>query len=244
MKPLIGITAGTIYNKENPESPFTYGQAHTYVEAVSAGGGIPIIIPILKSVDEAREIFARVDGLLFAGGNDLMPDMYGQQNRDSINLNEARDSHESILMQFALDAHMPILAICRGMQLLNVIRGGTLYQDILKEVPGAQNHNGDMREENVEMLLHDLSIMPESALARILGTTTIRSNTFHHQAVNEIGQGLTVNAKSTDGIIEGVEDMKDGYIMAVQPHPESLFSHVVPQWKPLFESFVASATKS
>jgi putative glutamine amidotransferase len=243
MKPLIGITAGTIYKKD-PESPFAYGQSHTYVEAVSTSGGIPVIIPVLKSPDEAREIFARLDGILFAGGNDLTPAMYGQQNRDAIVLDESRDKHEAILMQMALDAHMPILAICRGMQLLNVVRGGTLYQDILKEVPGAENHNGDIKEENVEILLHDLSIMPESALAQILKTTAIRSNTFHHQAVNVVGEGLIVNAKAHDGIIEGVEDMKNGYIIAVQPHPESIFSDVEPQWKLLFESFVTASAKS
>lgn len=244
MKPLIGITAGTIYNVEFPFYPFTYGQMHTYAEAVAAAGGIPVIIPIGKKAGDAADILARLDGVLFAGGNDVSPELYGQPARyvEGRGVDAPRDEFEVALMKRALAEQVPILAICRGMQLLNVVCGGTLHQDIAKEVPSANNHVGRLLAEDFQYLAHELSIVPESKLAEILGTTKIKSNSHHHQAVNTVGHNLTVNAYAEDGIVEGVENMSKGYVMGVQPHPEALVAQSTrSKWRPLFNSFVVAA---
>jgi putative glutamine amidotransferase len=245
VKPLIGITAGTIHSLEHPYAPFTYGQKHTYIEAISENGGIPVIIPITQNADEVKEIFERLDGILFAGGNDIGTQLYGQEPRDvEDDIDDLRDTHEVTLMKLALEAHKPILAICRGMQLLNVVRGGTLYQDIAKEVPGAKNHDGYMIVKNTKYLAHALDVESDSYLAKIIGDIKINANTHHHQAIRDLGHGLTVNARAEDGIIEGVEDMSEGYIVGVQAHPESIYSDVQQEWQPLFKTFIAASTKT
>jgi putative glutamine amidotransferase len=244
MKPLIGITAATIYNLQHPYAPFTYGQKHDYVEAISRAGGIPVVLPITKNANEVKEIFERLDGIVFAGGTDINPHLYGEESRDSEEPDKPRDKHEVELMKLALKDHKPILAICRGMHLLNAIRGGTLYQDIVKEVPDAGTHLGYTPVKDPAHLIHTLSIVPESKLAKILGVTTLQSNSRHHQAVKDVGDGLVVNAYAEDGLVEGVEDMSAGYVMAVQPHPESLIAREQTQWHPLFESFIAAAKSS
>ncbi len=244
MKPLIGITAGTIYNHEFPYYPFTYGQMHTYAEAVVAAGGTPVILPIGKNTDDIKEILRRLDGVLFSGGNDVSPKLYGETPHDieDRGIDEPRDTFEGELMRRAIAAHIPVLAICRGMQLLNVVRGGTLYQDIAKEVPTATMHEGRLIAEDFQHLAHELSIVPGSKLAQILHTTKIKSNTHHHQAIKNLGRGLTVNAEASDGIIEGIEDMRERFVIGVQPHPESLVAMNSPaKWKPLFDAFVAAA---
>ena len=241
MKPLIGITAGTIQTAEKAGAGFKYGQGHTYVDAVRMAGGIPVIIPIALSAEETRDVFERLDGIVFSGGNDLEPGLYSHETLHAQDIDAPRDTHEVELMKLALTTHKPILAICRGMQLLNVVRGGTLYQDIIEEVPGAQNHDGHHKDQTGP-LVHVLDVDPESQLANILGTVKVQSNSYHHQAVKNVGQGLRVNAKTSDGIIEGLEDMSQGYIIAVQAHPESLASRGREEWQHLFESFVTASS--
>lgn len=242
MKPLIGITSGHVANQHHPSGPYTFAQAHTYAEAISQEGGIPVIVPISKNAEEVKAVFDRLDGILFAGGDDIAPDLYGQEVSHTAKVDVVRDTHEVTLMNLALEAKKPILAICRGMQLLNVVRGGTLYQDIQKEVPDAKNHDGYLRE-GPGPLIHNLSIVDGTALAGILKAKEIRSNSFHHQAVKDVAAGMTVNARAEDGIIEGIEDMSQGYIMAVQPHPESLAVNNYPEWRPLFQSFIEAASR-
>ena len=242
MKPLIGITAGTIYNKERPYSPFTYGQMHTYVEAVSEAGGLPVIIPILTDDAEAHELFARLDGILFAGGEDISPAYYHQENRHAKVIDEPRDAHEMRLMKWALETGMPILAICRGMQLLNIARGGTLYQDLQAELPAAHNHDGYLDVKDTKHLAHTLKIEANSTLGKLVGET-IKSNTHHHQAVNQVGDGLFVNAHADDGVVEGIEDMSQAFVLGIQCHPESLFNTVQPEWQPVFDAFISASKR-
>lgn len=244
MKPLIGITADILVSKDKPHFLARYGQAFSYSDAVILAGGIPVIIPISKTGDDASEVLARLDGILFAGGNDISPSLYGQGTRDAPDVDNTRDEHEVRLMNLALELHMPMLLVCRGMQMFNALRGGTLYQDIVKEIPEAINHNGFKRDPGADQLLHMLTIEPESELAKILGTTTIQSNTFHHQAIKDVGAGLVVTATTEDGIIEAIEDMSQGYLIGVQAHPESLVQQVELGWRPLFESFIAAASKT
>jgi putative glutamine amidotransferase len=245
MKPLIGITGAAYYNRDHPYEPISYGQIYQYSDAISKAGGVPVILPIAKNKQETKEIFERLNGILFAGGNDIAPGRYGEEIRTAYDIDEQRDKHEFELMRLALESHIPVLAICRGMQLLNVFRGGTLYQDISQEIPSAKNHIGYVDvSHDPAYLTHTLTIMPDSQLSKILGKTEIKSNSRHHQAVKEVGKGLIVNAYSEDGIIEGIEDGNEKFVIGVEPHPESLVEKAQPQWKPLFDAFVAAAEKS
>ncbi|MDB5176638.1 MAG: peptidase [Candidatus Saccharibacteria bacterium] len=244
MRPLIGITAGEVYNMEHPWSPYVFGQSYTYVDAVIDAGGTPVILPITQTSEVIDQLFDSLDGILFAGGNDITPQLYGQELSQTIDNSKIRDDFEIVLMQKALDVHKPMLCICRGMQLLNVVRGGTLYQDIPTELPGRENHSSSNEAKSIEHLAHTLAIEPTSHLAQILGTSEIKSNSHHHQAVNKIGNGLIVSARAEDGIIEGLEDMGDGYIIAVQSHPESLFQLAEPKWRLLFQSHIAASKKA
>lgn len=241
MKPLIGVTAGTILNYHRPHAPFTYGQMHTYTEAIEAAGGIPVILPISKNPEMIERLIERLDGIVFAGGEDVAPERYGQVPTYAGDIDVSRDEFETRLMQAALAQDMPVLAICRGMQLLNVVRGGTLYQDIATELPEAHQHDGDLIAKDVTYIAHQLEIDEKSALAGILGVTTVGTNAHHHQAIDQIGSGLTVSARTGDGIIEAVEDMTSGYVVGVQSHPESLERQVMPIWQKLFVSFVIAA---
>lgn len=243
MKPLIGITAGTIYNRDRPAAPATHGQLYEYSNAIVRAGGVPLIIPIAINEQQTREVFERLDGFLFAGGNDIAPHNYGKEIRYAKEIDEPRDRHEIDLMRLALESHKPILAICRGMQLLNVVHGGTLYQDIAKEVPSASNHKGYRNGNGHDYLEHMLMIEAGSSLADIIGGLAIRANSRHHQAIRDLGHGLLVNARSEDGIIEGVESMDGSFVIGVQAHPEALAEKRIPAWQFLFDAFVAAAQK-
>lgn len=242
MKPLIGITTATIPMEEKAGATHRYGSSHTYVDAVRKAGAVPVLIPVATSPEATKEVFDRLDGVLFAGGNDLGPAIYDQEVTHSVDVDSPRDTHEVTLMRLTLAERKPLLAICRGMQLLNIIRGGSLYQDILKEVPGAKNHDGLLHDLS-DPLIHDLSINPDTYLAKILGTTEIRSNSFHHQAVKDVGTGLVVSARTSDGIIEGLEDMSNSFVLGVQLHPESLAGNADPRWANLFDKFVEATSE-
>lgn len=240
MKPLIGITTGTIYAGEHAGTVFKYGQGHAYSDAITMAGGVPVLIPIATSREATAEIFECLDGIVFAGGNDLEPGLYNSEATLAREADMPRDTHEVELMRMALAAHKPVLAICRGMQLLNVVRGGTLYQDIMQEIPGAHNHDGN-HADVPKPYTHPLSITKGTYLESLLQTLDVQSNSFHHQAVKDLGKGLIINARADDDIIEGVEDMSEGYVLALQAHPESMAVKGRLEWQRVFESFVQAS---
>ncbi len=242
MKPLIGITSGEVVNKEHPWTPYVFGQSHTYCEAVVAAGGIPVILPFMEDINDINQLVSTLDGLMLAGGNDVDPALYHQAPSDANEVSPARDAWEVKLMTEAEKHNIPILAICRGMQLLNVVRSGSLYQDINKEVRDAQSHSSSDEAKDIEHFAHTLHIEKHSKLEGILGDSSIRTNSHHHQAIKLLGNNLVVNARAEDGIIEGVEDPGAEYIVGVQSHPESLFQRVETGWKKLFASHIEAAT--
>lgn len=245
MRPLIGITADRFNSTgERSEYPFKYGQSHTYSDAIFQAGGVPVILPMASSLREARELTEAVDGILFAGGSDINPRLYGQEITGARGINTARDEHELRLMDCAYELLLPTLAICRGMQLLNVHRGGTLHQDILSDVPGAMDHDGHAPQLGMDRLIHEIHIDQKSKLAKILGSTAMRANSFHHQAVDTPGKNLVASAWSDDGIVEAIESSDKAFVIGVQSHPEALVDTVEPSWRALFTSFVAAALKS
>lgn len=238
MKPLIGITTGEMLHAKFAWTPHVYGQGLKYVEAIEAAGGMAVMIPFIADHDEAQQLVARLDGVLFAGGNDITPEVYGEQLTHAIETSRLRDESELLLMDAAQKQNKPVLAICRGLQLLNVSRGGTLYQDILLDLHSAENHSESEEFEDIARLSHAIHIDKNTKLAGILGTQEVMTNTFHHQAVKKLGNGLIVSARATDGVVEGIEDPKQGFTIAVQSHPESLFNSTELLWAKLFAEFV------
>lgn len=169
MKPLIGITPDRLNKNQGSERPFKYGQSYTYCDAVFRAGGVPVILPIPNGSHQTIDLVSRLDGILFSGGGDIDPARYGQTNRYSQNIDPYRDEFEFQLMDYAYGRQMPVLAICRGTQLLNVHNRGTLYQDIRSNLASAMNHDGYAQKPGTEPLTHEIHIDPGSKLARILG---------------------------------------------------------------------------
>ncbi len=245
MKPLIGVTAGEVENKKWPWSPIIYGQSHTYIDAIIHAGGIPVIIPLTQDDSVTEAIYKKLDGILFSGGNDISPGLYGKQPLETdLDVSDFRDGVEAQLMRLALKDHKPILGICRGAQLLNALCGGTLYQDIAHDLPDAHNHESSTEAQNTTHIAHLLKIAEHSRLAEILGTTPVKTNAHHHQAVKRIGDNLQAVAWAEDGIIEAIEQPGDAFVIGVQSHPESLESAAEPRWQRLFSAFVEASAQT
>ena len=181
-------------------------------------------------------ILSRVDGLLLTGGEDVDPSLYGQDRIDECGAsNTARDNTEIALIRAARQLRKPLLAICRGPQVLNVALGGTLYQDIPSQIPDALPHNPrDQRSARV----HEVNVEPESMIARAVGDTRLSVNSLHHQSVRDVAPGLRVTATSPDGVVEGVESADDEWwVMGIQWHPEEMNDAPEPWDRGLFRAF-------
>lgn len=241
-KPLIGITAGELHNHSMPWGPLVYGQSRTYIDAVLHAGGAPVVLPITNDIEALRVLYEQCNGLLLSGGNDVDPALYGEKCKEYTETPApARDSQELQLLQWAREDDKPILAICRGAQLLNVALGGTLYQDIAAEVPGAHNHVASRDKEDFTYIAHDrLLLKLGSRLAQILGVKEISTNALHHQSIKSLGKGLRLSAWAEDNVIEAIELPEAKFVIGVQSHPEALESEAETRWRKLFEAFVAT----
>lgn len=240
-KPLIGITAGEIFNREHPWAPVVYGQSHTYVDAIIRAGGIPVILPVTNNLEIIQEICERIDGLLMSGGNDITPSLYDEEpyevTRDP---SPARDTTEKAILDQIMKTDKPILAICRGLQFVNIYQGGTLYQDIKTDLPDALNHELSTEAKDLEHQAHEITIEKDSKLANILGETRLMTNTHHHQAIKDLGRDLRIIARADDNVIEAIEATTDRFLIGIQAHPESL-GRALPVWDKLFSAFVDEA---
>ena len=237
MKPLIGITTGEITNQDEPWAATIYGQKSSYSNAVIAAGGIPIFIPFMPE-DDLRHIYEKLDGIVFAGGNDISPSLYNEaQHPLTVNVSKERDAVEVKLMSWAIQDSKPIFAICRGYQLLNVQFGGSLYQDILTERPDSSDHQLSTHKKDYMHIAHTLKVTPQSRLAEIIGSTSITANTHHHQGVKTLAPDLLATAWAEDGVIEAIEHPTKPFIMGVQCHPESL-QETDEKWAAVFKAFV------
>ncbi|MCL5951169.1 MAG: gamma-glutamyl-gamma-aminobutyrate hydrolase family protein [Chloroflexi bacterium] len=218
MKPLIGLPTRTFVHNH-----FTFhALTSTYSHALELAGGLPVLIPLRLDEDTLRSILARLDGLLLAGGIDVDPQIYGETVEPFCGeIDPERDRVELYLARRALQAHVPILGMCRGIQSLNVAAGGSLYQDIAAQLPGALRHD-NLPTEAPNHLAHAVDIAPESRLARALGTIHIGVNSRHHQSIKQVAPAFHVVARAPDGIIEGIEADDDRFALAVQFHPELL----------------------
>ncbi len=240
-RPIIGVTTQTLESR--PDLPRCWVMSQRYVQVLTAVGAIPWVIPLLQP-DEAtmRAIYERVAGVFFPGGVDIDPATYGEAAAPVCGRTDpARDWTELRLARWAIADHKPIFAVCRGVQLLNVAVGGTLYQDIASQVPAAIKHDnfpsgGHGRDE----LSHDVRLTPGSRLARLLETETLAVNSMHHQGIARLAPPLEAVAVSADGLIEGVESGNDQFVVGVQWHPEDLVDRD-PRMRSLFSAFIAAA---
>ena len=220
-KPLIGITAGKKFHaaKRAEEQSITISLETQYIESAARAGAAVIILPGDVDDESTAAAVAALDGVILSGGGDVMPLSYGQEpHLASLLQDPARDAVELAVIKSALAKGIPILGICRGIQILNVAMGGTLIQDIPSQVPTACQHYS--RAEGT-IGIHTIDVVPGTLLDRVVAQTTLPVNSYHHQSIAELGRGLRINARAKDGIIEGVESDDDRPILALQCHPEA-----------------------
>ena len=200
----------------------------SYTEAVAKAGGVALVIPTVTSREQADAVVAALDGVVFSGGEDINPAWYGEEILNgSVEIDAVRDRSDSLLARAALSSGKPILAICRGEQLMNVMLGGSLFQDIPVQVPRTVGHGGGA--------FHKIGLEEGSVLSRLYGTDSLEVNSYHHQAVKQAAPGVRVTARSREGIVEAYENSQ---VWAVQFHPEKMLQQGREQWLPLFELFV------
>ena len=205
-------------------------------------------VRVLDATIDVEEALKGLDGVLLTGGGDVDPVLYGETPHATIDPAEpGRDRLEIDLVTRARERKIPLLAICRGIQVLNVACGGTLVQDIASQVPGALSHRLDVPPHQPMELAHEAWIDKDSQLARLLrdrlsGTDACDVNSRHHQAVRQIAPGFVVSATAPDGVIEGIEDPNARFCIGVQWHPENFFR--TGEFRPLFEGFLEASARN
>ncbi|MGH2536683.1 MAG: gamma-glutamyl-gamma-aminobutyrate hydrolase family protein [Candidatus Promineifilaceae bacterium] len=220
-KPLIGCT--TYVKNIALKRPYDLiGAPASYIRALTAAGGIPVLIPLGLSEEDLMALFGRLDGLLLPGGGDIQPELYGgRRHVKMFSIEPERDRSEIFLARAAASQHKPMLAICRGIQVLNVALGGTLWEDIPSLLPEAlPHHTPDDLPRNHP--LHTAAIAPGSLLERQLGRRETWVNSLHHQSVRDLAPELTITGTAPDGVVEAVELPGHPYALGVQWHPEVL----------------------
>lgn len=243
-RPLVGVPAQTLQAIDGiPEGlPHSWVMNHRYLTALAASGAAPVLVPLLAR-DRAglRAVYERLDGLFLAGGVDVHPDSYGASMHPLTGRTDLdRDSVELALAGWALDDGMPVLGVCRGMQILNVVRGGTLVQDTGTERPGLKHdffpNEGFARDH----LAHAVTPAADSHVAEAFGAADFAVNSMHHQAIERTGAGLAETAHAPDGLVEALELPGPVFVVGVQWHPEVLFERDAGTRR-LFEAFTRAA---
>ena len=216
-----------------------------YIRSLSAVGALPWMIPLVGDEPETmRGIYEELDGIFLPGGADIDPANYGEERHARCDKGDpARDEVELSLVKWALVDHKPVLGVCRGLQLVNLAAGGTLYQDLAEQMPGSLKHDyfpfGGRYAR--DYLAHDVQIAENTKLAEIYGAGAVKVNSMHHQGIRRLGVDLLASAVAPDGLVEGIESTDGFYLVAVQWHPEVLVDNC-PRTQRLFESFIEAAS--
>jgi putative glutamine amidotransferase len=240
--PLIGVTMSTTPDGPSGTTPPRAWLNNAYLRAVQQAGGVPILLPPHLDDRALDALWSRLDGLLLTGGGDVDPARFTTDARHpTVDLvSEARDRLEIAVTERALHDQRPLLAICRGIQVLNVALGGSLHQDIAAETASGIAHSQTAPRHQAT---HPVKVMGEGTrLGETLGALEIEVNSFHHQAIKRLGRGLREVAWAPDGVIEGVELIPDahGFVVGVQWHPEELIAHDEAA-RNLFRTLITSA---
>ncbi len=239
MRPLIGITCGRDHQQDSPSRQY---QNESYVRAILLAGGVPLLIPLLADKSALRALYLSLHGLLLSGGGDLDPTHYGEPPHPRLgNVDAFRDRVELTLTRWAMMDDLPLLAICRGIQVLNVALGGSLYQDIPSQISNALPHPHQAGNPRCH-LAHAIEVERQTLLAHLFRDIPgqVSVNSMHHQAVRVIAPGFVINARAPDGVIEGIEHSSRRFALGVQWHPEELVPYHRPM-RTLFGALVAAA---
>lgn len=217
MRPLIGLTGYNVEPKEILRRRWAGAPKH-YFEAIWKAGGTPVLIPNIPGA--AGEYVERCDGFVLIGGGDIDPAVYTDDpvHETVYDIDSERDDVEFAMYRAARERRAPILGVCRGIQLINVAHGGTLYQDVAAHAAHAQRHNNPDHSP----VFHDVVLDADSRMAEVMGTVRVPANSYHHQAVRELGRNLQPTGKTDDGLVEALEDADYPFLLAVQWHPELL----------------------
>jgi putative glutamine amidotransferase len=216
-----------------------------YIRALTAVGALPWMIPLVgDEKDTMRGIYDALDGVFLPGGADIDPSNYGEERHPKCDKGDpARDEVELMLVRWALADKKPVLGVCRGLQIVNLAAGGTLYQDLTEQMPGSIKHDyfpfGGRYAR--DYLAHDVRVAENTKLAEIFGAGSLRVNSMHHQGVQRLGRELVASAVAPDGLVEGIESGDGSYLVAVQWHPEVLIDSCE-RTQRLFESFVDASS--
>lgn len=212
-KPIIGVTS-------HVELDYKHSLSNDYVQAVIQAGGIPVILPIGLDND-VEQIVDKIDGLVVTGGGDIDPTLFGEEPHPKLGtISPGRDSFEIAIIQKVLEADKPILAICRGIQILNIAVGGDMYQDIYTQIDNQLLQHS--QKATRYHLAHFVKTTENSLLAEIIGEEQFKVNTYHHQAVRNVPEPFIVSGIASDGVIEAIESTAHKFVVGVQWHPEAL----------------------
>ena len=245
LRPVIGLTTQTLHSIDGipPALPASWVMNQRYFLAATSVGAVPWMIPLLDGdMDTLREIYERLDGVLIPGGVDINPLEYGEEVRPECgNLDPARDRVELQLSKWALEDGKPLLGLCRGLQVINVASGGTLWQDLASQSAAFHKHDyfpttGFERNH----LAHEVEVVAGTKLRGVFDAPRVMVNSMHHQGIKQLGRGLVASAIAPDGLIEAIEKQDDAFMVAVQWHPE-VFEMTDPHFRHLFGSFIRAS---
>ncbi|MBA2677257.1 MAG: gamma-glutamyl-gamma-aminobutyrate hydrolase family protein [Ktedonobacteraceae bacterium] len=238
MRPLIGIPCHPAY-REGTWRPI-YCNNRSYVHAIEEAGGVPVLIPQLHDLSALETLLSRLDGLLLPGGIDIQPVLYGEEPHEELmGSDPSIDEMELTLAHWALRENKPVLGICRGMQLLNVALGGSLYQDLHDQFPGSIRHMYvDLpRSQVIHRVLVDAGNQTHAAV----GTSEFWANSIHHQAIKTPGEGVRITGWAEDGVVESIEVANRHFAVGLQCHPEEIYTYI-PACARLFTTFVEACS--
>jgi putative glutamine amidotransferase len=236
MKPIIGVTA-SLQN----ENLITL--SHDNVDSVTAAGGVPFILPNLLESAEVERAAQQIDGLLVTGGGDIDPTLFGEEPHPNLgSISPARDQFEIAIIRKMMEQNKPVLAICRGCQILNIAAGGDMFQDIYAQ------HDKQLLQHSQRAPRshgsHFVEVKEGSLLHQITDSTRFKVNSFHHQTVRHVAQGFQVSAVASDGIIEAFESTEHSFILGVQWHPECMVPSGDAPSRAIFNTFLQACQKA
>lgn len=233
-QPVIGIT--TFISEKGLTLPTTY------IDAINDTEGVPMVLAKTLDAGKVKAQIDSIDALLLTGGNDIEPALFNEEPHRALGeIEPGRDEYESSLIERAVEKGIPVLGICRGAQILNIQQGGTMYQDIYNQIDEELNQHTQKAARNY--LAHTVNIKEGSLLHEITGETSIRTNTFHHQANKEVPDHFIISATSPDGVVEAVESTMHEFVLGLQWHPEGTYFNDAPS-KKIFHAFVEAAKHS
>ncbi|MBQ8814826.1 MAG: gamma-glutamyl-gamma-aminobutyrate hydrolase family protein [Lachnospiraceae bacterium] len=230
-KPIIGLTSS--YEKTD-KADYVFSN-HSYLNSIRRFGGIPLIIPTEGEDDELEVLVGLCDGILLSGGDDIDPALYGEEAlNDTLQLTPVRDAVERKVCDLAVKRELPMFGICRGVQMMNVYFGGSLYQDIPAQIETDIKHRMDPPAHRT---CHQCIIEKDTPLYELIGREEIGVNSHHHQAVKSVAPGFTVMGRAEDGIVEAIYDPSRPFVWGVQWHPERIWD-IEDSSAKLFEAFI------